>query len=68
MNIWKEIFQNKEWKQELVQLLETFHGDRFEMPVLRRAAMRKGMFMLHVDNILFCGQTDWWRDSVLPEF
>ena len=26
------------------------------------------MFMLHVDDILFCGQTDWWGNSVVPGF
>ena len=28
----------------------------------------QGVFMLHVDDILFCGHADWWKNVVVPEF
>ena len=27
-----------------------------------------GVFMLHVDDILFCGHAAWWKEVVVPEF
>ena len=37
-----------------------------EQPCLAKGP--HGVFMVHVDDILFCGQTDWWRNNAVPEF
>ena len=37
-----------------------------EQPCLAKGP--HGVFMLHVDDILFCGHAAWWKDVVVPEF
>ena len=37
-----------------------------EQPCLAKGP--HGVFMLHVDDIRFCGHAAWWKDVVVPEF
>ena len=58
----------KNWYNFLRHFMETELQCQFcvEQPCLAKGP--NGVFMLHVDDILFCGRTDWWKDGVLPEF
>ena len=58
----------KNWYLNLRDFMEKKLQCKFciEQPCLAKGPY--GVFMLHVDDILFCGHAAWWRNVVVPEF